>query len=81
MHHEARFLPTHPCVRVRGEQMPFGKNKGLAPRAKKKAKAEALEEVLDAAKEMRDAKENTGQSAAAQVPAPAPLSPGGVKRK
>ena len=40
--------------------MPFGKNKGLAPRAKKKAKVEALEEVLDAAKEMRNAKENTG---------------------
>ena len=27
--------------------MPFGKNKGLAPRAKKKAKIEALEEVLE----------------------------------
>ena len=61
--------------------MPFGKNKGLAPRAKKKAKVAAVEEVLDAAKEMRDAKENTGQGAAAQVPAPAALSPGGLKRK
>ena len=61
--------------------MPFGKNKGLAPRAKKKAKVEALEEVLDAAKEMRNAKENVGQGAAALHQAPVALSPGGLKRK
>ena len=61
--------------------MPFGKNKGLAPRAKKKAKVEALEEVLDAAKEMCNAKENTGQGATALHQAPVALSPGGLKRK
>ena len=61
--------------------MAFGKNKGLAPCAKKKAKVEALEEVLDAAKEMRNAKENTGQGATALHQAPVALSPGGLKRK
>ena len=83
--HEAAFLPTHSCVRVRGEQMPFGKNKHLAPRAKKKAKVEAREEVLDAAKEIRAAKENAGQGAAAPPSAPAEgaaaPSPGGLKRQ
>ena len=68
--------------------MPFGKSKHLAPRAKKKVRVEAREEALDAAKELRDAKENAGQGAAAPPPAPAegagraaPLSPGGRKRK
>ena len=37
--------------------MPFGKNKRLAPRAKKKAKVEAREEALDAAQEKASAEE------------------------
>ena len=84
MHHEARFLPTHPCVRARGVQMPFGKNKRLAPRAKKKAKVEAREEALDAAQEKASAEEEAEVRSPLRSIAPAEVpagpSPGRQKR-
>ena len=61
--------------------MPFGKNKGFSQRPKKKETVEAREEALDAAKELRDAKENAGQVAAALPSAPAEASPRAAKRK
>ena len=65
--------------------MPFGRNKKLAPRAKKKAKAEAREEALNAAQEKPTAEEDAEEVAAAQPAAPAEVaavpSPGRRKRK
>ena len=46
--------------------MPFGKNKRLAPRAKKKGKVQAREETLNAAKEKACIEEEPGDGAAVE---------------
>ena len=64
--------------------MPFGKNKRLAPRAKKKAKVEAREEALDAAQEKASAEEEAEVRSPLRSIAPAEVpagpSPGRQKR-
>lgn len=70
---------------VRAQQMPFGKNKHLAPRAKKKEKVAARSEASNAASKKADVEEELRNGAAVEPSAPAEvpavLSPGGVKRR